>query len=88
MVEAAAHLGLSVGSFRLIGVAEVAAAAGLLIGLAWAPLGIAAAAGLVLLMIGTIVFHARAKDPVGAIVPVLILAVLSLVALLLRTISA
>ncbi len=52
MVEAAAHVGFPVSSFRIIGLVEVAAAAGLLIGLAWAPLGIAAAAGLVLLMIG------------------------------------
>ena len=68
--------------------AEVAAAAGLLIGLAWAPLGIAAAAGLVLLMIGAIVFHVRAKDPVEAMAPVVVLAVLSVVTLVLRITSA
>jgi hypothetical protein len=88
MVEVAAHFGLSIGSFRIIGVAEVAAAAGLLIGLAWAPLGIAAAAGLVLLMIGAIVFHVRAKDPVAAMAPVVVLAVLSVVTLVLRITSA
>ena len=47
----------------VIGVAEIAAAAGLLIGLAVTPLNVAAAAGLVALMIGALVFHARAKDP-------------------------
>jgi hypothetical protein len=88
MVEAAAHLGLPVRSFRIIGLVEVAAAAGLLIGLAWAPLGIAAAAGLVLLMIGAIVFHVRAKDPVEAMAPVVVLAVLSVVTLVLRITSA
>lgn len=88
MVEAAAHFGLPVRSFRSIGLVEVAAAAGLLIGLAWAPLGIAAAAGLVLLMIGAVVFHVRAKDPVGAMAPVLVLTVLSLITLVLRITSA
>ena len=59
-----------------------------LIGLAWAPLGIAAAAGLVLLLIGAVVVHVRAKDPVAAMVPVLVLAVLSVVTLVLRITSA
>lgn len=88
MVEAAAHLGLSVRSFRFIGLAEVAAAAGLLIGLAWPPLGIAAAAGLVLLLLGALVFHVRAKDPVAAMAPVLVLLVLAVVTLVLRSTSA
>jgi len=88
MVEAAAHVGFSVRSFRVIGLVEVAAAAGLLIGLAWAPLGIAAAAGLVLLMLSAVVVHVRAKDPVAAMAPVLVLAVLSVVTLVLRITSA
>jgi hypothetical protein len=56
------HLGVSAGLTRLIGLAEVAAAAGLVIGIFWQPLGIAAAAGLVVLHIGAVGYHARAGD--------------------------
>jgi uncharacterized membrane protein len=46
----------------LVGLAEVAAAVGLVIGLFWRPLGVAAAVGLVVLFIGAIGFHAKAGD--------------------------
>lgn len=49
--------------YRAIGSLELLAAAGLLAGLVFLPLGIAAAAGLVLLMIGAIGYHVRAGDP-------------------------
>ncbi|MCW3842002.1 DoxX family protein [Micromonospora yasonensis] len=71
MRDRMAHLGLSSTSTRLIGVLEVAAIVGLLVGLVWPPLGIAAAVGLAMQMIGAAIFHARAKDPVPvAVVPV------------------
>ncbi|MDT0344495.1 DoxX family protein [Streptomyces litchfieldiae] len=56
------HMGLSAGLVRLIGVAEVAAAGGLVVGLFWQPLGIAAAVGFALMMAGAVAFHARAGD--------------------------
>jgi hypothetical protein len=56
------HMGLSAGLVRFIGLAEVAAAGGLIIGLFWQPLGIAAAAGFAALMIGAIWFHAKVGD--------------------------
>lgn len=84
MRESAEHLGFSFPAYRGIGALEVAGAAGLLIGLAWAPLGIAAAAGLTLLMIGAVAFHLRAKDPAARWSAPAILAVLALVALILR----
>jgi uncharacterized membrane protein YphA (DoxX/SURF4 family) len=56
------HLGLGAGLVRLVGLAEVAAAVGLVIGLFWRPLGVAAAVGLVVLFIGAIGFHAKAGD--------------------------
>lgn len=62
MVEEAAHLGLPTGGYRLVGVAELAGAVGLVVGLFWAPPGIAAAGGLVLLMIGALVTHLRVGD--------------------------
>ena len=50
MRKSAAHFGIPWPRYRLIGVAELAAAAGILIGLWWHPLGLAAAAGMALLL--------------------------------------
>jgi hypothetical protein len=88
VTDEAAHLGVPVRAYRLIGVAEAAAAAGLLIGLAWAGLGVAAAAGLVLLMSGALISHIRVGDAAGRWAPAAVLAVLAVVTLLLRIGSA
>ena len=68
MVDRMAHLGVSAGLTRVLGVLEVAAVAGFLLGLFWPLLGVAAAAGIVAQMIGAAVFHTRAKDPVPVVV--------------------
>ena len=65
----AAHLGLERRLFQLVGVAELAAVAGLLIGLWWPPLRILTAAALCLLILGALGSHLRAKDPVSAMAP-------------------
>lgn len=57
-----AHMGLSPTLVRFIGAAETAAAGGLIVGLFWQPLGIAAALGFTAMMIGAIGFHAKAGD--------------------------
>ena len=62
MRKAAAHFRIPWPGYRLIGVAELAAAAGVLAGLWWHPLGVAAAAGMVLLLIGALLSHRRAGD--------------------------
>ncbi|MET9790372.1 DoxX family protein [Streptomyces canus] len=56
------HMGLSAGLVRFIGLAEIAAAVGLVVGLFWQPLGIAAALGFAVVMIGAVGFHAKAGD--------------------------
>ena len=56
------HLGVKPLQWRLIGACELAGVAGVLAGLMWAPIGIAAAIGLALLSIGAIAFHMRASD--------------------------
>ncbi|MCQ4122337.1 DoxX family protein [Rhodococcus tibetensis] len=56
------HMGLSSGLVRFIGLAEVAAAVGLAIGLFWQPIGVAAAIGFALLLVGAVGFHAKAGD--------------------------
>lgn len=70
----AEHLGYSTGAFRAVGLLELAGAVGLVVGLVWMPLGLAAAVGLVALLAGAVVSHARVGDPVTAMVPALVAA--------------
>ncbi len=69
MRKSAAHFGIPWSRYRLIGVAELAAAAGVLIGLWWHPLGVAATAGMALLLIGAIITHRKAADSVKEMAP-------------------
>ena len=62
MRQSAEHFGIPWSRYRLIGVAEVAAAVGVLAGLWWHPLGVAAAAGMALLLLGALITHRRAAD--------------------------
>jgi uncharacterized membrane protein YphA (DoxX/SURF4 family) len=62
MRASAAHFGIPWSRYRLIGVAELAAAAGVLIGLVGRPLGIAAALGMAALLVGALAAHRRAGD--------------------------
>ncbi|MEU6260949.1 DoxX family protein [Streptomyces sp. NPDC047043] len=78
MRQAAAHLGMSPGQYRVIGALEVAGAAGLLLGLAAGPLGAAAAIGLALLMAAAAVVHLRHGDPPVRALPAVVLAVAAL----------
>ena len=66
------HLGVSPVQWRVIGALELAGVVGVLVGLLWAPLGIAAAIGLALLSIGAVAFHLRASDRVAELVPAVI----------------
>ncbi|WP_351235664.1 DoxX family protein [Streptomyces sp. NPDC002133] len=73
----AQHLRVPTGSLRIIGALEVAAAAGLLVGSAWTWLGVAAAGGLVVLMLGGVVSHLRVEDPFAKALPALIAAIVA-----------
>ncbi|HKI43272.1 MAG: DoxX family protein [Mycobacterium sp.] len=68
------HLGYSTGLSRLIGLAELAATAGLLIGIAWHPLTLVTAAAVVALMVGAVTYHVRAGDDARALAPAVITA--------------
>jgi hypothetical protein len=73
MRSAAAHLGFTVGQYRVIGLLELAGAAGLVVGRFWVPIGLAAGIGLVLLMAGAAAAHAVRRDPPPRIaVPVIL----------------
>ena len=66
------HLGVKPVQWRLIGLLERAGVAGVLVGLVWPPIGVAAAIGLALLVLGAIVFHVRASDSVADTAPAVI----------------
>ena len=72
MRQSAEHFGIGWPRYRLIGVAELAAAAGILIGLWWHPLGVAAAAGMAVLLLGALITHRRAGDSAKEMAPALL----------------
>jgi uncharacterized membrane protein YphA (DoxX/SURF4 family) len=80
-VVASDKLAIPAPAWCLLGAAEVAGAAGVLIGLSVKPLGIAAATGLVLVGVGAVVAHRRAHDPLAHTAPA-VLALLLAVATL------
>ncbi len=73
MQASAVHFGIEWPRYRLIGAAELAAAVGILAGLAWPPIGVAAAAGMAVLLAGALVMHARAGDGGKEMAPALII---------------
>jgi hypothetical protein len=74
-------VGVPMNWFPWLAACEFAGAIGLLIGIAWAPLGLAAAAGLILYFLGAIIAHVRVGDFKGTGTPAvpLLLAVTCLV---------
>jgi DoxX-like family len=72
MRESARHFRISWSRYRLIGVAELAAASGVLAGLWWHPLGLAAAIGMAFLLVGALIAHRRAGDHGKETAPALI----------------
>lgn len=75
-------VGVPLRWFPFLALCLIAGAVGLLIGIAYAPLGIAAAIGLILYFLSAVFFHLRAGDM--AVIPPLALLALAVVALLLR----
>lgn len=67
----AAHLLYSVNAYRLIGLAELAAAAGILGGRREPALGAVSAGGVTALMVGAVLSHRRVHDPVTELLPAL-----------------
>ena len=79
------HLAIAPVRWQQIGLLEVAGAAGVLIGLTLRPLGIASAAGLVLLSLGAIATHVRAGDKPAAALPAIAALALASAAFILLT---
>ncbi|GBE65516.1 hypothetical protein MFM001_19780 [Mycobacterium sp. MFM001] len=70
----AEHLGVSAGLDRIIGVAEVAAAAALLVGIAFPALSILTGAAVCLLMFGAVGYHIKAEDKAARALPAVLTA--------------
>ncbi|MFD0310222.1 DoxX family protein [Streptomyces sp. NPDC127119] len=66
LVDQMSAIGLPYGVLPFLGIAQTAGTGGLVIGLWWAPLGIAAAIALTLYFIGAVAAHLRARDYKGA----------------------
>jgi len=86
IVEMLTGLGVPAGWLPRLAAAELAGGVGLLIGLAVAPIGIAAAIGLIAYFSGALITHVRAKD--NQIAGPVVLAGLAVAALVLRIASA
>ena len=87
MPDGLTGLGVLLGMFPFLAGCEIAGAGGLVIGIWWAPLGIAAAVGLVLYFVGAVGTHLRKSDYKGAPTPAVLL-LASAAVLILRVLSA
>jgi hypothetical protein len=79
----AEHVGFSVTAYRRIGLLEVLAVVGLLVGAFVPVIGALAAAGLLLLLGGAILAHLRNRDGIREIAPAVVLGLVALGYLLL-----
>lgn len=82
IVTSMTGLGVGLKWFPYLAVLLIAGAVGLLVGIAFAPLGIAAAIGVILYFALAVVAHLRAKDT--AVAPPLVFMALAVAALVLR----
>lgn len=71
------HVGVKENQIPLLAYLELLGAIGLVVGLKFHGLGIAAATGLALYFLGAVIAHLRAKDKVAEFAPALVLALIS-----------
>lgn len=86
IVQTAVRVGFSKDRLNQLAVLLLAGAAGLVAGLWWAPIGVAAAIGVIGFFVVAIVFHLRADDAANIPKP-LAFAALAVAALVLRLLS-
>ena len=80
-------VGVPLRYFPLLAACELAGALGLVLGIWWSPLGLAAGIGLVLYFVGAVASHVRAGDVKG-IGPALFMLALALGALVMRILTS
>jgi hypothetical protein len=81
-------VGLPPSILWLLGVAQFAGAVGIVAGLWWSPLAIAAATGLVLYFLGAVSAHVRVRHPRQAVAPAAAILLASIATLALAVLSA
>ncbi len=79
MVKAGRQLGVTAGTYRLVGAAEIAGAIGIAFGLVFTWVGVVAAFGLLALMVSAIGLHLHVDDQLHELVPAGTLALLVMV---------
>lgn len=79
----AAHVGMSVASYRRIGILEILGVLGLLVGALVPMIGALAAVGLLLLLGGAVVVHVRSGDGPRELLPAIVLGLTTLAFLIL-----
>lgn len=79
-----AQYGFSDSFRRLVGATKLTLAALLVIGVAYAPLAIAAAAGMMILMVGAVAAHVKVRDPILKSVPALLMLAMSTIVVVAR----
>jgi hypothetical protein len=82
------RLGVGPQLWAAVAVPEALAAAGLVIGLWWAPLGVAAAIGVAALMAGATALHLRARLLGAALVPPIGVLAVAVVTAVVRAVTA
>ncbi|MBL7501915.1 DoxX family protein [Frankia sp. CNm7] len=82
------RLGVPPRVWTAVGVPEALAAVGLVAGLWWAPLGVAAAVGVALVMAGAVAFHLRARLFGAALAPPIGIGAVAIAAAILRALTA
>ena len=87
-VGTAERLHIPWAHYRLIGIPELAASVGLVVGMAIAPLGVAAAIGLAMLMSGAAAMRLRAGDAAAYVVGDSVFLVAAVVTAILRITTA
>lgn len=80
-------VGVPMAALPVLAGLEIAGAVGIVAGLWWPTLGVAAAAGLVLYFVGAVIGHLRVRDSKGVAMPLVPLA-LSVAVLVLRVVTA
>jgi len=83
IVQSYLRVGVPEDKLNYLAIILLTGAAGLILGLLWAPIGVAAAIGVICYFIGAVAFHIRANDAKNLPTPVA-LAVIAAVALALR----
>jgi uncharacterized membrane protein YbjE (DUF340 family) len=83
VVQSYARAGVPEDKLNYLAIILLAGAAGLILGLVWAPIGVAAAIGVILYFLVAVAFHIRANDAQHLPTP-LALAVIAAASLILR----